>query len=186
MLSSRSLRTPGTVRDLFREATELQGVSFDFGAAPLIWQEYFIAHLGDASDWPGLSSLCVFRAHPTIYRAIISRSTSEDLKALAASSYRCYKRLKPRYFHLKRLAVVDFFWVPMGGLRPVKIAGILNDIADNFKHLECLILGNFLNATGYQRQRQFQTEQDSRDLVSGLQYSGGLLTHTDLNAESYN
>ncbi|KAF9775265.1 hypothetical protein IL306_006632 [Fusarium sp. DS 682] len=87
-----------------------------------------------------------------------------SLEKVTVSSYDFYKVLETQAPQLKRFAVVGFKGMPVYEMNPRMTTRILDDIGRNFKQLECLILGEFLNPKFSWGQHQFRTLADQTDL----------------------
>ncbi|KAF5560628.1 hypothetical protein FPHYL_6535 [Fusarium phyllophilum] len=86
------------------------------------------------------------------------------LQKITVTTYDFYKVLEAQASQIKRLAFVDLHGMPGTGPKPRLATRFLNDVDTNFKQLECLVLGEFLNPKFTWGQHQFRNRADKADL----------------------
>ncbi|RBA14232.1 hypothetical protein FPRO05_03024 [Fusarium proliferatum] len=87
-----------------------------------------------------------------------------SLQKVTVTTYDFYKVLEVHTSQIKRLAFVDLQGIPGTGLNPRLTTSFLNGVETNFKQLECLILGEFLNPKFAWGQHQFRDLTAKTDL----------------------
>ncbi|WKT52260.1 hypothetical protein QSH57_002774 [Fusarium oxysporum f. sp. vasinfectum] len=80
---------------------------------------------------------------PRLVGRFCRKATS--LQKVTVTTYDFFKVLEAQAPQIKRLAFVDLRGMPETGPNPRLATRFLNNVSINFKKLECLVLGEFLN-----------------------------------------
>ncbi|EWY82707.1 hypothetical protein FOYG_14806 [Fusarium oxysporum NRRL 32931] len=98
---------------------------------------------------------------PRLVGRFCRKATS--LQKVTVTTYDFYKVLEAQAPQIKRLAFVDLREMPETGTNPRLATRFLNNVGINFKKLECLVLGEFLNPKFTWGQHQFRKATDKMD-----------------------